>query len=78
MRNLGKAFVYRAEALCSCRRPLCAPSHNRHQVCLSQTKDNHLMTQAGAPLFPWPQAGHCHQPRHCPQPTGPGLCSLSF
>lgn len=45
------------------RRSPCAPSHNCHQACLCQAKDE---------PFPWPWA------RCSPQPTGSQLCSWLF
>lgn len=38
---MKKAFTYRATAYFSHQRPICAPSHNHHQACLCQAKDNH-------------------------------------
>jgi hypothetical protein len=47
-------------SLISCRRPLCVPSHNPRQACLSQAKDNHPF---------WNKLEFVHRPqaRPCPQ-----------
>lgn len=49
MGNHEKGFCLQSLCLVSDKRTLCVPSHNCHQVCLCQAKDNHPLGQARAP-----------------------------